>query len=46
MSMYGHQFDSGLFQVAIDFDRAVVEVTEDNKHLVSPMLFKLIERES
>lgn len=39
--MYGHLFDSKLSEEKIDFESLIVEVNEENKNVVIPMLLKL-----
>ncbi|USD59076.1 hypothetical protein J4N45_11090 [Vibrio sp. SCSIO 43140] len=40
-STYGHLFDNEVGSIAVDFDTLILDVNEDNKHVVIPLLFKL-----
>ncbi len=45
VGMYGHLFDKNIGETELEFDKLVIDLTEENKHLVIPMLFKLIQEE-
>lgn len=43
--IYGHLFNSGVAEQDLEFDKLIIDVTDEKKHLVIPMLVQMATKE-